>query len=156
MIILLMVSLSISVYIIQKRAKEDNILTFYLPRSSSFSSNWCYDVSNENILREGENEVYDYFFFRQYDYYELTPIASGEVTIYFIAQYETEVVEEKCFSITYYVDENYNITEISSDNKPEHINYDDDIVGLIELKIADRITVFLINLFAWLVYLLDL
>ena len=40
------------------------------------------------------------------------------------------------------MDENYNITEISSENKPEKINYDDDIIGLMKLKIADRITVF--------------
>ena len=56
------------------------------------------------------------------------------MTIYFIVKYETQVVEEDCFSITYYVDENGNITEVSSENKPGQVNFDDDIVGLITLK----------------------
>lgn len=58
------------------------------------------------------------------------------------------VVEEDCFSVTYYVDENYGITEISSENKPEKTNFDDDIKGLIKLKIEDKIRTFLVNIFA--------
>ena len=155
-LLLLTVGIALAFYMSVKKEEESKGLIFYLPRSNSPASNWLCEVSNENVLQEIEDETYDYFIFYQYDYFEFKAIESGEVTIFFEAQCATEIVEEECFSITYYVDENYNITEISSENKPEKINYDDDIIGLMKLKIADRITVFLINIFARIVSLLNL
>jgi len=131
--IVLLISISQAVYMSTKNAEESKALTFYLPESGSYASNWNYTMSEEGIIEEIARRYYD-FLFCDYDYFEFEPKQSGEVTVYFIAQYETQVVEEDCFSITYYVDENGNITEVSSDNKPGKINFDDDIVGLITLK----------------------
>lgn len=119
---------------------NENIVTFYLARSNSYASNWTYKMSNNTVLEEEEAGILDYIKV-DYDYWKFRPIEKGEVTIYFTAHYELAVVEEDCFSITYYVDESGTVTEISSDNKPEKINFDDNIVGLVWLKTVD----FLIN-----------
>ena len=127
-----------AVYMSTKNAEESKALTFYLPRSRSFASMWNYTMSEEGIIEQSAQRSYD-FLSCKYDYFEFEPVQSGEVTIYFIARYETEVVEENCFSITYYVDENGNVTEVSNENKPGKINFDDDIAGLVTLKIVDGI-----------------
>ena len=127
--------------VVTKKTEESKGITFYLSRSTMPASNWTYELSNNNVLKEVDDSIYDCFYDR-YDYWEFRPIAgvNGEVTIYFIAQHHLEIVEEDCFSITYYVDENGTVTEISSDNKPEKINFDDNIVGLVWLKMVDFLT----------------
>lgn len=114
---------------------KENALTFYLHRTDGLSS-WSYELSAHNVLKETEYIKYDYLG-HTYDYWKFEPIGSGEVTIFFVDQYQSEVTEENCFSITYYVDTSGNIKEISSENKPEKINFDDDTMGLIKLKVYD-------------------
>ena len=141
---LVIVGTCLIIFQIVKKEEESKGLTFYLPRSTSFASNWNYEISDKSIIKETASEIFDSWYYK-YDYLEFETEQSGEVTIYFIAQYETQVVEENCFSITYYVDENGNITEISSENKPDKVNFDDDIIGLVWLKTVDRLQVFVIN-----------
>ena len=138
LVLLLLAGVLITVYIVTKKHEDNNSIEFYLPCSASYASNWDYDISNTGIIKEADRDCYGYILM-DYDYFKFEAKQSGEVTIYFIARYETEVVEENCFSITYYVDENGNVTEVSSENKPGKINFDDDIVGLITLKIVDGI-----------------
>lgn len=147
-LILLIAGTLITIYQVNKSAEENKGLTFYLPRSNTFSSNWSYEISDDNILLETDHDIYDYLCIR-YDYWEFRPRygSSGEVTIYFYAQYQTRIVEENCFSITYYVDENSYITEVSNENKPSVVNYDDNIAGLILLKTVDWIQTKVINFF---------
>ena len=128
----------VGIYYLTKKAEDENGLSFYLPRSNSFASNWNYELSDNSILTETDAGHFDYLHC-EYEYWKFEPIESGEVTIYFIAQYQTEEVTEDSFSITYYVDENYQITEISSNNKPEKINFDDDVIGYIDLIIYNLI-----------------
>ena len=131
--VLLLIGVLQVIYILIQEAEESKALTFYLPRSSSFASNWNYQMSDQGIIKETASETFA-LLHGEYDYFEFEAEQSGEVTIYFIAQYETQVVEEDCFSITYYVNENGNITEVSGENKPEKINFDDDTMGLLKLK----------------------
>lgn len=127
---------------------KDKELTFCLHRTDGLS-NWSYELSNDSVLKETENTRYIYLG-HAYDDWKFEPIGSGEVTIYFTAQYETEIVEEDCFSITYYVDENYRVTEISSENKPSVVNFDNNIEGLIWLKVFDSLQRNIINFFVLL------
>lgn len=154
-LLLLVIGGALAIYTSIQKTEENKDLTFYLPRSSSYASNWNYEISDKSIIKETASEIFDSWYYK-YDYLEFETEQSGEVTIYFIAQYETQVVEENCFSITYYVDENGNITEISSENKPDKVNFDNDMKGLIKLKIADSIKEFFVFLFSIIVYLLDL
>ena len=148
----LLITAVLSVYIVAKKSEDSKYLTVYLPRSQMPSSNWSYEFSNNSILMEVDEESYDYFMHR-YDYWEFSPIAgvSGEVTIYFIAQYHTEIVEEDCFSITYYVDDSGKATEISSDNKPATVNFDNNIIGLIWLKAVDLVTYYLFEILSFVI-----
>ena len=140
------------IYAMTKRIEESKCITFYLLDGGSFSSSWTYELTTDNVLVEVDQEIYDCFYDR-YDYWEFQPIVgtSGEVTIHFIARYELLTVEEDCFSITYYVDENGTVTEISSDNKPEKINFDDNIVGLVWLKTVDTLTNYIIEKISFIV-----
>ncbi len=138
LIALLVIGIGVS-YLYSRYQKEDKtVLKYYLSRSNSFASNWNYELSDNSILTETDAGHFDYLHC-EYEYWKFEPIESGEVTIYFIAQYQTEEVTEDSFSITYYVDENYQITEISSNNKPEKINFDDDVIGYIDLIIYNLI-----------------
>ncbi|MBQ7765453.1 MAG: hypothetical protein IJ397_01265 [Lachnospiraceae bacterium] len=145
-VLLVILVVLLIIYAMTKRIEESKCITFYLLEGGSFSSGWTYELTTDNVLVEVDKEIYDCFYDR-YDYWEFQPIVgtSGEVTIHFIARYELLTVEEDCFSITYYVDENGNITEISSENKPDKVNFDDDIIGLVWLKTVDRLQVFVIN-----------
>lgn len=140
-IVFCLITVILTVYAIIKCTEEKKGLTFYLLEEGRFASGWMYELSNDNVLEEVDMDVYDCFYDR-YNYWEFRPKAgaSGEVTIYFIAQCKTVIVEEDCFSITYYVDENGNVTEISSENKPDKVNYYDDIAGLAWLKSVDFLT----------------
>lgn len=93
-------------------------LTVYLRDGNSFASNWGYTMSQSGILVESDQQVL-HMLGGDYRYWEFESIGVGEVTINYLAQYELEIVEEKCFSVTYYVDEDGTITELSSSNKPE-------------------------------------
>lgn len=97
--------------------------TVYLKDGSSFASNWVYEMSEQDILKEREHQYLYALVGGDYQYWEFEAVGEGEVTIEYTAQYQLEVVEEKCFSVTYYVDEDGTITEISSHNKPTE--YDD-------------------------------
>ena len=147
-LLLLTVGIALVIYTSVKKEEESKGLTFYLPRSNSFASSWSYELSNNDVLEEVERDAYDYLHLR-FDYWEFRPIAgaSGEVTVYFISYYQTEIMEENCFSITYYVDENQCITEISSENKPDAVNFDNSIANLAWLKAMDSLKFFLIRLF---------
>ena len=151
MVLCLIVAM-LTIYTITKWVEKEKGLTFYLLEGGSFSSGWTYELTTDNVLVEVDKEIYDCFYDR-YDYWEFQPIVgtSGEVTIHFIARYELLTVEEDCFSITYYVDENGTVTEISSDNKPEKINFDDDIVGLVWLKTVDTLTNYIIEKISFIV-----
>ena len=145
-LVLCLVAIVLIACVVTKIIEMNKGLTFYLLDGGSFSSSWTYELTTDNVLVEVDQEIYDCFYDR-YDYWEFRPIAgvSGEVTIHFIARYQLLTVEEDCFSITYYVDETGNITEISSENKPDKVNFDDDIIGLVWLKTVDRLQVFVIN-----------
>ena len=151
-LVLCMITIVLIACVVTKKTEESKGITFYLPAGDSFASDWIYELSNNNVLVEVEWDIYNCFYDR-YDYWEFQPIAgtSGEVTIHFIARYELLTVEEDCFSITYYVDENGTVTEISSDNKPEKINFDDDIVGLVWLKTVDTLTNYIIEKISFIV-----
>ena len=151
---LLILSVLIMVYAVSKRHEESKSIEFYLPCSASYASNWNYHISNTDIIREVDRDCYGYILM-DYDYFKFEAKQSGEVTIYFIVKYETQVVEEDCFSITYYVDENGDFTEVSSENKPRKINFDDDIVGLITLKIVDGVKNFCIFIYGTLIDIFD-
>lgn len=147
-LLLLTVGIALAIYTSVKKEEESKGLTFYLPRSNSFASSWSYELSDSDVLVEVDQNVYDYMNYR-FDYWEFRPIAgaSGEVTVYFISYYQTEIMEENCFSITYYVDEKQCITEISSENKPDAVNFDNSIANLAWLKAMDSLKFFLIRLF---------
>ncbi|MBQ7765989.1 MAG: protease inhibitor I42 family protein [Lachnospiraceae bacterium] len=152
-IIIIILLLGIGILIIygqSSMAKDKKSLTFYLPRSTSYASNWNYELSDSGILKEVESRRYRSVS-KYYDYWMFEPINSGEVTIYFIAQYQTEEVKEDSFSITYYVNEDYQITEITSNNKLEKINFDDDTLGLLMLKFSDFCFIHISNLFVIIV-----
>lgn len=127
--------------------KEESGMTFYLPRSNSFASNWNYKMSNTNVLREVEEDIFCYVGC-DFDYWKFEPVGTGEVTIYFTAQYQTEMVEEDCFSITYYVDAERNVTEISSENRPENVNFKGNEGYLLFIRIYDEWLLHLRNLLA--------
>ena len=156
-LLLLTVSIPFFVYEMTKKEEESKGITFYLINGDSYDSGWSYELSDDSILAEVDSAVYDDFQNR-YLYWEFLPIAGagGEVTIYFTSYQKTMIAEEECFSVTYYVDANHGITEISSENKPEKINFDDDIKGLIKLKTEDKIRTFLMNVFAIIVDILRL
>ena len=135
-------------------SKDKTSLTFYLPRSTSFASNWNYEMNDTGVLKEVESGRYCSLT-KYYDYWRFEPIKSGEVTLYFIAQYQTEEVTEDSFSITYCVDENLQITEINSNNKPEKINFDDDALGLVMLKFSDFCYIHIGNLFVKIIDIFD-
>ena len=154
LVLLLLASVLITVYIVTKKHEDNNSIEFYLPCSASYASNWNYHISNTDIIKEADRDCYGYILM-DYDYFKFEAKQSGEVTIYFIVKYETQVVEEDCFSITYYVDENGDFTEVSSENKPGQVNFDDDIVGLITLKIVDGVKNFCIFIYGTLIDIFD-
>ncbi len=156
-LLLLIASMPMIIYTSFEKSEESKGITFYLAEGDSYDSGWSYELSDDSILAEVDFAVYDDFQNR-YLYWEFLPIAGagGEVTIYFTSYQKTMIAEEECFSVTYYVDANYGITEISSENKPEKINYDADIKGLIKLKTEDKIRTFLVNVFAIIVDILGL
>ena len=92
-------------------------MTVYLNEAQLFGSNWVYEMNEQGILQECDEQVLD-LLGGSYHYWEFEAVGEGEVTIEYTAQYQLEVVEEKCFSVTYYVDEDGTITELSSYNKP--------------------------------------
>ena len=92
-------------------------MTVYLKDGNSYASNWTYNMSVEGVLAECDHQVL-YAYAGDYQYWEFEAVGVGEVTIHYTAKYETEVLEEKCFSVTYYVSEDGNITELSDNNKP--------------------------------------
>ena len=93
------------IFYLTKKAEDENGLSFYLPRSNSFASNWVYEMSEQDILKEREHQYLYALVGGDYQYWEFEAVGEGEVTIEYTAQYQLEVVEEKCFSVTYYVDE---------------------------------------------------
>lgn len=143
-LLLLTVGIAIAIYTSVKEEEESKGLTFYLPRSNSFASSWSYELSDSDVLVEVDQNVYDYMNYR-FDYWEFRPIIGAQnkvITIYFTSHYQTEIVEENCFSITYYVDENQGITEMSSENKPDAVNFDNSIENLAWLKTTNSIKAF--------------
>ncbi len=151
---LVIVGTCLIIFQIVKKEEESKGLTFYLPRSTSFASNWNYEMNDTGVLKEVESGRYCSLT-KYYDYWRFEPIKSGEVTLYFIAQYQTEEVTEDSFSITYCVDENLQITEINSNNKPEKINFDDDALGLVMLKFSDFCYIHIGNLFVKIIDIFD-
>ena len=102
---LVIVGTCLIIFQIVKNEEESKGLTFYLPRSNSFASNWVYEMSEQDILKEREHQYLYALVGGDYQYWEFEAVGEGEVTIEYTAQYQLEVVEEKCFSVTYYVDE---------------------------------------------------
>lgn len=123
------------IIIYRSNLPKENALTFCLPRIDG-NSHWDYELSNSNILMMTESERY-FNIGCTYHYWVFEPIESGEVTIYFQDKCMAQIVEEYSFSITYYIDEDGNIEEISSNNKPEMTNIKDDMAGFIGIKVQD-------------------
>ncbi len=113
---------------------DENTLIFYLAKSNSYGSDWSYEMSSDNVLKEKESDILNYVY-GEFNYWKFEPIGEGEVTICFTAYYELEVLQESCFTVTYYVDENLNITEISNENKPEKVNFEGAEENLLILEI---------------------
>ncbi len=153
-LLLLTVGTALAFYTSVKKEEESKGLTFYLAEGNNSVSYWEYELSNDDVLAEVDHGIYYYVLLR-FEYLEFRPIegASGMVTIYFTPKsqseigYHSEIVEEDCFSITYYVDENQSVTEISSENKPDAVNFDNGIANLAWLKIVDSLQTFLIKIF---------
>ncbi len=123
------------VIIYRSNLPKENALTFCLPRIDG-NSHWDYELSNSNILMLTESKRYSNIGCT-YHYWVFEPIGSGEVTIYFQDKCMAQIVEEYSFSITYYIDKEGNIEEVSSDNKPEMTNIKDDMAGFIGIKVRD-------------------
>ena len=70
----------VGIYYLTKKAEDENGLSFYLPRSNSFASNWNYEISDKRIIKETASEIFDSWYYK-YDYLEFEPGQSGEVTI---------------------------------------------------------------------------
>lgn len=147
-LITLIIALAICGIIIVYRSNlpKENALTFCL-QDVDGNSNWDYEFSN-NILKVTEDSYY-LNVFHSYEYWVFEPIGSGEVTIYFQDKCMAQIVEEYSFSITYYIDEEGNIEEVSSDNKPEMTNIKDDMAGFIGIKVHDFIYCTVVRFAFW-------
>lgn len=150
--VIVLVFISGMILIYRLNVPKENTLTFCLRRTDGVS-HWYYELSSTDILKETDCEKY-YNIGSNYSYWEFSPIegASGEVTVYFIDKEMALVTEENCFSITYYVDENGTITELSSDNKPEIINYNDNIIKLIKIRFYNIVYCYFVKLVIWFFY----
>lgn len=115
-VIVILFILVIGVFIVCNNKHSKNELTFYLSYESSYDTGWSYRLSEENIIQEIENDDYDMLWGDDIRYWMFEPVNPGIVTIYFDFRYESVVVEEKCFSITYCVDEDNNITKDSNES----------------------------------------
>ena len=147
-VILLVISGMILIY--RSNVPKENTLTFCLRRTDGVSY-WYYELSNDSILKLTEDKCYINMIGGDYDYWEFEPIGSGEVTIYFIDKEMALVTEENCFSITYYIDETGTITEVSSENKPDTVNFNNNIIGFIWIKAVDLITRYLIKILSFVI-----
>ena len=134
-VILLVICGIITIY--RLNTPKENALTFCLPDIDG-NSHWDYELSNSSILKVTEDKRYmniEYI----YNYWVFEPIGSGEVTIFFYDKKFGEIIEEHSFSITYYIEEDGNIEEVSGNNKPEMTNIKDDMTGYIGIKVHDFI-----------------
>ncbi len=148
-IIMLIIALVVCGIIIIYRSNlpKENALTFCLQNVNG-NSNWAYEFSNNSILKVTEDSRYMNIF-HIYEYWVFEPTESGEVTIFFNCKERGWVVEEYSFSITYYIDGDGNIEEISSDNKPEMTNIKDDMAGFIGIKVHDFIYCTVVRFAFW-------
>ncbi len=150
-LITLIIALVICGIIIVYRSNlpKENALTFCLQNVRA-NSHWDYEFSNNSVLKVTEDSRYMNIF-HIYEYWVFEPIESGEVTIFFNYKEHGWVVEEYSFSITYYIDEDGNIEEISSDNKPEMTNIKDDMKGFIGIKVRN----FIANIILYIIDIFD-
>lgn len=78
---------------------------------------WHYELSEEGVLIE--ERKYSRFGFSMYTYHEFVAGKAGDVTISWTASEYGDVVEEKCFQVTYSVDDEGNIIKTASENEPQ-------------------------------------
>ena len=99
----------------------NNTLTISHTTNGSMGENWEYEMSVDGVLQEKEHSLLSLFpLFGTKHTWIFEAIGAGEVTIYWTA-YESgnEIVEDECYSVTYTVDSDLNITRGSkSHNYP--------------------------------------
>lgn len=117
-ILLILIGVVIGIVLFLNRPKEKALLvrhTIYIGQNG-----WNYSLSKEGIL-QAEEPFYK-IGFSDHVYHKFIPVGSGEVTIYWQYYEDTEIISEYCYSTTYLVDEEGNITQISSENEPPRQN----------------------------------
>lgn len=93
----------------------DNTLIISHTTNGSMGENWKYEMSTDKVLREADYKSASQFpVFGTKHTWTFEAIGAGEVTLYWTA-YESgnEIVEDECYSVTYIVDNNLNITSES-------------------------------------------
>ncbi len=153
--ILIIVCFVISFVICTLRYSSREI-TVYLNEAQLSGSNWVYEMNEQGILQECDEQVL-HLLGGNYRYWEFEAVGEGEVTIEYTAQYQLEVVEEKCFSVTYYVDENGTITEISSHNKPtEYDDIPNNPLKVFAIRVGDFLFKIIMSIVIFFLELIDL
>ena len=96
-------------------SSANNTLIISHTANGSMGENWKYEMSTDEVLRESDHKSASQFpVFGAKHTWTFEAIGAGEVTLYWTA-YESgnEIVEDECYSVTYIVDNNLNITSES-------------------------------------------
>ncbi|MBQ8246924.1 MAG: hypothetical protein IJZ42_07305 [Lachnospiraceae bacterium] len=107
------------IFIIWNSNQPKEGLSFYIPYKYDIATGWQYELSEDDIIQEVDDVDYDLSSGNYIQYWRFEPVNQGTVTINFTYVYQTEIIEEEGFSITYRVDENNNIEMVSEENLKE-------------------------------------